>query len=202
MNLISQIPQNIGPEGPQSSGVPPNGNNAPPSGPQSNNKRKNNPNMAAQLPPGNRPPIKQGPLSGSQSGLGDMDPENVPAQLKKEGSDWFAMYVFIFKITLSSSNSFSRDFDYTYLALTPKYRACLMSSYSIHWIIIGKFFLSTVKSIQFYIQLRMLVLMPYKNFFLISVVCCVKFSGDGKYLATGCNRIAQIYDVQTGQKIW
>jgi len=59
MNLISQIPQNIGPEGPQSSGVPPNG-----------------------------------PLSGAQSGLGDMDPENVPAQLKKEGSDWFAMYVF------------------------------------------------------------------------------------------------------------
>jgi len=34
-----------------------------------------------------------------------------------------------------------------------------------------------------------------------SVVCCVKFSGDGKYLATGCNRIAQIYDVQSGQKI-
>jgi hypothetical protein len=94
VNLISQIPQNI-PEGPQSSGVPPNGNAPPSSGPQSN-KRKNNPNMGAQLPPGNRTPIKQGPLSGTQSGLGDMDPENVPAQLKKEGSDWFAMYVFYF----------------------------------------------------------------------------------------------------------
>ena len=69
--------------------------------------------MAAQLPPGNRPPIKQGPLSSAQSGLGDMDPENVPAQLKKEGSDWFAMYVFHIKITFLSvpSNSFSRDFD-------------------------------------------------------------------------------------------
>ncbi|KAG6907765.1 hypothetical protein DXG01_007478 [Tephrocybe rancida] len=34
-----------------------------------------------------------------------------------------------------------------------------------------------------------------------SVVCCVQFSLDGKYLATGCNRTAQIYDVKTGAKI-
>eukprot|EP01132_Coremiostelium_polycephalum_P000983 gene983-1249_t len=34
-----------------------------------------------------------------------------------------------------------------------------------------------------------------------SVVCCVKFSNDGKYLATGCNRSAQIYDVDTGKKV-
>ncbi|KAJ7281959.1 chromatin associated protein [Mycena rebaudengoi] len=33
-----------------------------------------------------------------------------------------------------------------------------------------------------------------------TVVCCVQFSSDGKYLATGCNRTAQIYDVQTGHK--
>jgi len=33
-----------------------------------------------------------------------------------------------------------------------------------------------------------------------SVVCCVRFSADGKYLATGCNRTAQIYDTQTGAK--
>eukprot|EP01133_Synstelium_polycarpum_P005645 gene5645-6515_t len=32
-----------------------------------------------------------------------------------------------------------------------------------------------------------------------SVVCCVKFSNDGKYLATGCNRSAQIYEVDTGK---
>ncbi|KAG6857060.1 hypothetical protein H0H87_010025 [Tephrocybe sp. NHM501043] len=34
-----------------------------------------------------------------------------------------------------------------------------------------------------------------------SVVCCVQFSLDGKYLATGCNRTAQIYDVKTGVKV-
>eukprot|EP00002_Diphylleia_rotans_P009658 TRINITY_DN20024_c0_g1_i1.p1 TRINITY_DN20024_c0_g1~~TRINITY_DN20024_c0_g1_i1.p1 ORF type:complete len:481 (+),score=78.01 TRINITY_DN20024_c0_g1_i1:144-1586(+) len=33
-----------------------------------------------------------------------------------------------------------------------------------------------------------------------SVVCCVKFSRDGRYLATGCNKSAQIYDVETGEK--
>ncbi|KAF8174635.1 WD40-repeat-containing domain protein [Mycena galopus ATCC 62051] len=31
-----------------------------------------------------------------------------------------------------------------------------------------------------------------------SVVCCVQFSADGKWLATGCNRKAQIFDVYTG----
>lgn len=35
-----------------------------------------------------------------------------------------------------------------------------------------------------------------------SVVCCVRFSADGKYLATGCNRTAQIYDTKTGVKTW
>lgn len=34
-----------------------------------------------------------------------------------------------------------------------------------------------------------------------SVVCCVRFSRDGKYLATGCNRSAQIFDVITGQNV-
>ncbi|CAA7264258.1 unnamed protein product [Cyclocybe aegerita] len=33
-----------------------------------------------------------------------------------------------------------------------------------------------------------------------SVVCCVRFSADGKYLATGCNRTAQIYDTKSGAK--
>jgi glucose repression regulatory protein TUP1 len=34
-----------------------------------------------------------------------------------------------------------------------------------------------------------------------SVVCCVRFSADGKYVATGCNRSAQIFDVVTGQQV-
>jgi len=32
-----------------------------------------------------------------------------------------------------------------------------------------------------------------------SVVCCVRFSLDGRFVATGCNRSAQIFDVETGQ---
>lgn len=34
-----------------------------------------------------------------------------------------------------------------------------------------------------------------------SVVCCIKFSLDGAYLATGCNHVAQIYEMSSGQKI-
>ena len=34
-----------------------------------------------------------------------------------------------------------------------------------------------------------------------SVVCCVRFSADGRYVATGCNRSAQIFDVKTGLKV-
>ncbi|EEB09699.1 transcriptional corepressor Tup12 [Schizosaccharomyces japonicus yFS275] len=32
-----------------------------------------------------------------------------------------------------------------------------------------------------------------------SVICCVKFSHDGKLLATGCNRAALVFSVETGQ---
>lgn len=32
-----------------------------------------------------------------------------------------------------------------------------------------------------------------------SVVCCVRFSRDGQYIATGCNRKAQIYDANTAE---
>jgi len=34
-----------------------------------------------------------------------------------------------------------------------------------------------------------------------SAVDCVTFSYDGKYIATGCNRVVRIFDVVTGQKI-
>jgi WD40 repeat protein len=34
-----------------------------------------------------------------------------------------------------------------------------------------------------------------------SVVCCIKFSLDGAFLATGCNHVAQIYEMATGQRL-
>ena len=34
-----------------------------------------------------------------------------------------------------------------------------------------------------------------------SVVCCVTFSKDGKYLATGCNRKSFIFNASTGEKL-
>ncbi|CAJ0751072.1 18557_t:CDS:10 [Entrophospora sp. SA101] len=90
VNLMQQqMPPNLGPEVPQSSGVPPNGN-AQHSGPPSN-KRKNNQNTSNQLQSGSRPPMRQPSVSGGSTGLSDMDPDSVPAQLKKEGTDWFAI---------------------------------------------------------------------------------------------------------------
>ncbi|KAF8874162.1 quinon protein alcohol dehydrogenase-like superfamily, partial [Mucidula mucida] len=35
-----------------------------------------------------------------------------------------------------------------------------------------------------------------------SVVCYVRFFADDRYVATGCNRTAQIYDIKTGLKTW
>ncbi|KIY47883.1 WD40 repeat-like protein [Fistulina hepatica ATCC 64428] len=74
----------------------------------------------------------------------NFDPQNVPAEYKKDGSDWFVIY----------NPKVKRSFDVTLVH-------SLMHA---------------------------------------SVVCCVQFSADGKYLATGCNRTAQIYDVKTGTK--
>ena len=34
-----------------------------------------------------------------------------------------------------------------------------------------------------------------------SVVCCVRFSRDGRYVATGCNRSAQIFEVGSGNQV-
>ena len=34
-----------------------------------------------------------------------------------------------------------------------------------------------------------------------SVVCCVRFSKDGIFLATGCNRTTQIFDLRTGSLV-
>lgn len=99
---------------------------------------------AAPAPP--RPPAIQqtvGPII--TPGFADVKVDKVPANLKREGTDWFAIF-------------------------NPKYPMSL--------------------------NLDMV-----SNFEHSSVVCCVKFSNDGKFLATGCNRSAQIFDVDTFQKV-
>ncbi|KIM20068.1 hypothetical protein M408DRAFT_334157 [Serendipita vermifera MAFF 305830] len=86
------------------------------------------------------------PRAGSPEFPGSLSPRSLPANLRKEGPDWFAMYnPHIPKKTL--------DVDLVH---------------------------------QFNHE---------------SVVCCVRFSKDGKYLATGCNRTAQIFDMQTGAMV-
>ncbi|KAL0959562.1 hypothetical protein HGRIS_011272 [Hohenbuehelia grisea] len=74
----------------------------------------------------------------------DLDPHNVPPELKKEASDWFAVF-------------------------NPKVKRVL--------------------------DVNLVHTLMHE-----SVVCCVRFSADGKYLATGCNRTAQIFDTKTGMK--
>jgi WD40 repeat protein len=75
----------------------------------------------------------------------DLDQESIPSSLKKEGSDWFALF----------NTEVPRQLD-----------------------------VDLVHTLDHH-----------------SVVCCVNFSHDGKYLATGCNRSAQIFDTQTGHKV-
>ncbi|KAJ2643375.1 general transcription repressor [Coemansia sp. RSA 1287] len=74
--------------------------------------------------------------------LADMDLEMVPANMKREGADWFVIYNPKVPRLLNIENLFTLEHN--------------------------------------------------------SVVCCVKFSNDGKYLATGCNRVTQIWNVATG----
>ncbi|KAJ2746711.1 general transcription repressor [Coemansia sp. BCRC 34301] len=80
----------------------------------------------------------------ASSQLADMDPDQVPANLKREGVDWFVIF-------------------------NPK-------------------------------TPRLLNIEHVHTLDHTSVVCCVKFSHDGKYLATGCNRTTQIWSVATGNK--
>ncbi|CDS03858.1 hypothetical protein LRAMOSA06813 [Lichtheimia ramosa] len=77
--------------------------------------------------------------------LADIDPESVPANMKIEGHDWFALF-------------------------NPKVT-------------------------------RMLNVRLVHTLEQPSVVCCVKFSADGRYLAAGCNRITYIYEVSTAREI-
>ncbi|KAI5804066.1 WD40-repeat-containing domain protein [Peziza echinospora] len=81
----------------------------------------------------------------SGNDLANLDPERVPANQKKEGSDWFVLY-------------------------NPRVPRTL--------------------------EVDLVHTLEHN-----SVVCCVRFSADGRHVATGCNRSAQIFDVKTGQKV-
>lgn len=84
------------------------------------------------------------PLSQSNI-LADLDIESLPDNLKKEGTDWFAVF-------------------------NPRARRVL--------------------------DVELIHNLPHQ-----SVVCCVRFSLDGRFVATGCNRSAQIFDVETGTPV-
>ena len=87
----------------------------------------------------------------------------MPPELKKEGSDWFAIFNPKVKRVL--------DVSLVHTLMHERYVTGAMCDYHSAnggW----------------------------------SVVCCVRFSADGKFLATGCNRTAQIYDTKTGAKTW
>ncbi|KAJ7829036.1 chromatin associated protein [Mycena leptocephala] len=86
------------------------------------------------------------PPDDEPSFLDNTDPAGIPADLKKEGSDWFAVF-------------------------NPRVRPRALGDVSLVHTLMHA-----------------------------TVVCCVQFSADGRYLATGCNRSAQIYDVKTGDK--
>ena len=77
--------------------------------------------------------------------LADIDPETAPDHLKRQGTEWFAV--------------FNPDVP------------------------------------------RILDVNLIHNLVHESVVCCVRFSIDGRYVATGCNRSAQIFDVASGQQV-
>lgn len=90
--------------------------------------------------------MPQSQISLAQSNvLADLDIEQLPENLKKEGSDWFAVF-------------------------NPRARRVL--------------------------DVDLIHNLPHQ-----SVVCCVRFSIDGRFVATGCNRSAQIFDVETGHPI-
>jgi hypothetical protein len=77
--------------------------------------------------------------------LAELDVEQMPAHLKREGQDWYVVF-------------------------NPAVRRVL--------------------------DVELVHTLPHA-----SVVCCVRFSLDGRYVATGCNRLAQIYDVITGELV-
>ncbi|CAO3595379.1 unnamed protein product [Absidia cylindrospora] len=93
--------------------------------------------------PGAGPPMQHPDVS--PGGFSEMDPESIPANMKVEGQDWFALF-------------------------NPK--------------------------AQRYLKVDLLHTFDHG-----SVVCCVKFSADGRYLAAGCNQATYIYDTTNAARV-
>ncbi|KAI9796819.1 MAG: general transcription repressor [Piccolia ochrophora] len=123
-------------------------------GPKGRNRGPPGPATPQQNAPGQYPPSPQVPrptpppqyqMNNVGNVLADLDPDRLPPNQKKEGSDWFAVF-------------------------NPRVPRVLDVDL-VHTLVHD------------------------------SVVCCVRFSHDGKYVATGCNRAAQIFEVASGNKV-
>ncbi|KAI8063171.1 WD40-repeat-containing domain protein [Gongronella butleri] len=140
-------------QGPHSAGYPyasssPRGSGTPSSMSSGDVKRKSGPPSAQPYSSArsstSSSAMTKSPTSHSTA-LADMDPENVPPNMKIEGKDWFVIF----------NPRTSRQLN-----------------------------VNLVHTLDHH-----------------SVVCCVKFSQDGRYLATGCNRTTFIYEVATGKHV-
>ncbi|KAG1178660.1 hypothetical protein G6F70_002893 [Rhizopus microsporus] len=126
---------------PESVGSKRKSNSSSSSAPSAQQQQQQPPPMMARTAPNK---ISSPSTTGSGN-LADVDPDNVPANMKVEGQDWFALFN----------------------PKTPR-------------------------------QLKVDLVHTMDH---TSVVCCVKFSADGRLLAAGCNRATFIYDVATSQRV-
>jgi len=92
-----------------------------------------------------QPPAPLPPQFAPTFSLWDQDLDSTPADYKREGEDWFAIF----------NKNVPRKLD-----------------------------VSLVHTFEHF-----------------SVVCCVRFSADGTYIATGSNKLTHIFDVKTGGKV-
>ena len=121
-------------------GPPADYHNGPPV--PASSTHKSPPTRSSYLPPEQTPRPSSAVVRPREEFPGDLDPANVPAEYRKDGEDWFALYNP--RVPQSLNVSLVHQFNHE------------------------------------------------------SVVCCVRFSKDGMWLATGCNRTAQIFDMRTG----
>lgn len=139
---ISSLPLGLalmlGPYPPNSSSSSNNNGGQPPKRPKVSTPGPSSQPSAAE-------PIVPAPAASTMFSLVDQDIDSTPANYKRQGDDWFAIF----------NKNIPRALDVSIL----------------------------------------------HTFEHPSVVCCVRFSADGKYIATGCNKSAQIYDVKTGGKV-